>query len=128
MCYTNRMSHGIALTPFSSHLLLDERADTPTALLEQVKLLRWDASRKMLTDKKVALGQFLTPLPVARFMASMVQGSMPTTHILDAGAGVGTLFAACVAELCQRSTPPEMITVTAYEIDESLIKYLHHTI
>src|SRR5207248_1363486 len=84
-----------------------------------VDFLRWDVSRKMRSDKKVELGQFLTPMPVARLMASMVRGSTPATHILDAGAGTGTLFAACVAELCQRPDLPRVITITAYEIDES---------
>ena len=82
----------------------------------------------MHSNKKVELGQFLTPMPVAQLMASMIRGSTSATHILDPGAGVGTLFAACVAELSQRRIPPQVITVTAYEIDEALIDYLQYTL
>ncbi len=121
------MLQGISQAPFSPTSLLEERATAPAAFLERVDFLRWDASRKMHSEKKVKLGQFLTPMPVAQLMASMVHGTTPAIHILDAGAGVGTLFAACVAELCQRSSPPQVITVTAYEIDESLVEYLHYT-
>jgi adenine-specific DNA-methyltransferase len=121
------MSHGISQASFGSPLLLEDRAILPAAFLEQVEFLRWDASRKMRSDKKVELGQFLTSMPVAQFMASMVLASTPAIHILDAGAGVGTLFAALVAELCQRPIRPQVVTVTAYEIDESLVEYLHYT-
>ncbi len=58
------------------------------------------------------MGQFLTPMPIAQFMASQLQCATRTVHILDAGAGVGTLF----AELCQRKRRPVRIPVTAYEI------------
>jgi hypothetical protein len=109
------MPYVISQTPFSSPSFFGEGANSLAALLEQVDFLRWEASRKMSADKKIELGQFLTPMPVAQLMASMVRGSTPTTHILDPGAGVGTLFTACVAELCQRPSHPQVITVTASE-------------
>jgi adenine-specific DNA-methyltransferase len=97
-------------------------------LLEHVDFLRLDVRRKQEKERQAELGQFLTPAPVARLLVSMIKCQSPTIHILDAGAGVGSLFAACVANLCSRDTPPEQISVTAYEIDETLIDYLHETI
>ncbi len=96
-------------------------------LLEQVDLLRLAAGRKVDAGQKAELGQFFTPAPLAHFMASMLEFPGDVVHILDAGAGVGSLFAACVAELCQRKRHPKEIRVTAYEIDASLAEYLQET-
>ncbi len=74
------------------------------------------------------MGQFFTPMPIAQYMASMLQYDIPAVHLLDAGAGVGTLFAACVAELCRRSQKPMHIQVTAYELDVSFAEYLSETL
>lgn len=65
---------------------------------------------------------------VAQLMASMIEGREATVSILDAGAGVGSLFAACAAELCRRQPPPRRIHVTAYEIDADLVVYLNDTL
>jgi adenine-specific DNA-methyltransferase len=95
-------------------------------LLERIDFFRLDAGRKLQDSRKASLGQFLTPAPVARLMASMLE-SRAQVRLLDAGAGVGSLFAACVAELCGRDDRPEQIHVTAYEIDEKLADYLPDT-
>jgi len=97
------------------------------ALSERVDFLRLDASRRLNEDSKAAMGQFLTPMPIARLMATMLAYNTPTVHILDAGAGVGSLFAACVAELCHRQVKPKLIQVTAYELDAGLAEYLAET-
>lgn len=96
-------------------------------LLNRIDFLRLDAGRRREKDRQARLGQFFTPAPIARLMASMLTFHSSTVHILDAGAGVGSLFAACVAELCNRDKHPQKIYVTAYEIDESLIPYIHDT-
>lgn len=87
-------------------------------------LIRLDASRKLDPESRAKHGQFLTPLPVARLMASMLEAQPEDVRLLDAGAGVGTLFTAAVSALCQRSPPPKSIRVTAYEIDLILSEYL----
>lgn len=114
--------------------MIDERPDSnsmatrkPADILACVDVLRVDAGRKQGQERKAALGQFLTPAPIARLMASMLPLSASTLRILDAGAGVGSLFAACVAEICQREVRPERISVTAYEVDPMLLEYLSHT-
>ncbi len=49
-------------------------------------------------------------------------------HILDPGAGVGSLFAASVAKLCTNDRRPSTIRVTAYEIDPQLANYARMTL
>lgn len=98
------------------------------ALREQVERLRLEAGGASADAHKAALGQFFTPPAVAEQMAALLE--CPTRHVslLDAGAGVGSLFAACVAQLCARLKRPERIEVTAYEVDPTLLPYLHRTI
>lgn len=67
-------------------------------------------------------------IPVARLMAGMLDLATPHVSILDAGAGIGSLFAACVADLCQRDKRPISIHVTAYEIEAVLLSYLNETV
>lgn len=96
--------------------------------LEYVELLRLDACRQLEQSKRGQMGQFLTPASVARLMASMFKFSTPSVSLLDAGAGIGSLLAACVGELCQRNNRPRKISVTAYETDSILIEYLKDTL
>ena len=97
-------------------------------LLESVDFYRLDAGRKLVGDRRAALGQFLTPAPTARLMASMPRAAQPEIRLLDAGAGVGSLTAAFVAEICSRAKKPKSIAVSAYEIDAGLIAYLRDTL
>jgi adenine-specific DNA-methyltransferase len=96
-------------------------------LLACVDFLRQDACQKLEKGRKTTLGQFLTPASVADLMASMLECRTSSICILDAGAGVGSLFAACVANLCNREKRPEHISVTTYEIDEVFVEYLQET-
>jgi adenine-specific DNA-methyltransferase len=94
---------------------------------EVAETFRLDAIRQMDAKKKSELGQFFTPLGVARLMASMGVADADTIRILDAGAGVGSLFSAVVHHLCGRTRRPRKIRVTAYELDETLSEPLHET-
>ena len=93
-------------------------------LLDQVDRLRLDASSRIEAAQKAKMGQFLTPALVARLMASMLSPDRDEVRILDAGAGIGSLLAACVVELCRRPHRPSRIAVTAYEVDKQLASYL----
>ncbi|MEH2150636.1 MAG: BsuBI/PstI family type II restriction endonuclease [Nostoc sp.] len=84
---------------------------------------------KQEQKQKGKLGQFLTPAPVAELMAGMFDKlDLPQISLLDAGAGVGSLLAAFVANLCQRKRRPANLDIVAYEIDPFLIVYLHQTL
>ena len=105
-----------------------ETLQEPTTLLKHVEQLRVDAGTYHDDDQKSELGQFFTPLPVATLMASMLGCKSETIRVLDAGAGVGSLFAACVSTLVQRKYRPKEIVVTAFESDVRLEPYLRETI
>lgn len=97
-------------------------------LSEQVDLYRVDAARRLDPSQRAQFGQFLTPSNTALLMASMFQLSAPSLHLLDAGAGVGSLSAAFVSEICRRPRKPKSLKVTAYEIDPKLARYLRSTV
>lgn len=98
------------------------------SLLDRVERLRLDAAGRVEPQRRAEFGQFFTPAPLARFMANLVIAGKSSLSLLDAGAGVGSLFSAVVSELCGRQDRPGQIEVTAYEIDPTLIAYLHQTI
>lgn len=97
-------------------------------VLGYVDFYRHDATRRLGETKRAEMGQFLTPAPVARLMASMFTGAGSSLRLLDAGAGVGSLTAAWVAEICGRRNRPAGISVTAYEVDPILAQYLASTL
>lgn len=105
-----------------------ETTATPEALLARVDFFRSKASQKLDPALRSEMGQFFTPSSVASLMASMLSKRPQTLNILDAGAGVGSLSAACVAELCQWQERPYQVNVTAYEIEPVLREYLHVTL
>ena len=108
--------------------LTAERLLPVVPVLERVDELRVAASQRVTADHKAGMGQFLTPMPVARFMASMVVCDTPEIRVLDPGAGVGSLFAAVVERLLELPNPPASISVTAYELDTELTDALHTTV
>lgn len=94
---------------------------TATADLE----CRRRAATKHLDDAhRSQLGQFFTPEPVARFMASLFEQPPRGKHlaILDPGAGIGSLSAALLAHLRGHGD------VTAYEIEPSFQDHLKATL
>lgn len=93
-------------------------------LLPALDDARKDASARLDPRRRAQMGQFLTPSPIATFMAGMFDCGKPTVRILDPGAGAGSLCAALVLRLCERPRRPASIIVTAYEIDPILVGYL----
>ena len=101
-------------------------------MLETNILLRVETARRILNGaisrkKRSETGQFLTPAPIASFMASLVRNSCEKISIVDAGAGAGALFASLVTELISRIDKPKSIRVTAYENDSRFVPYLEKT-
>lgn len=96
--------------------------------LERAEFYRVDATRKLEDSSRAALGQFMTPAPIARFMASLFKRTGGEVEVLDPGAGVGTLTAAVVDEFCRRKDRPEQMRVRAVEVDPALRDYLESTL
>ncbi len=97
-------------------------------LIESVDFFRLDANRKLAPERRSDFGQFMTPPATARLMASMFKAESPELTVLDAGAGVGSLTAAFISEICGRSRKPTSIHSTTYEIDPVLVDYLKATL
>lgn len=74
------------------------------------------------------IGQFLTPVAIAKFMSSMFESGPLRVKILDPGAGAGVLFATCVETLVSRTERPQSIEVVAYETDSAILPYLEDTL
>ena len=98
------------------------------SLLAAVDARRRDAAQRLDPRRRVLMGQFMTPASVAAFMAGMFESLKDVIHVLDPGAGVGSLSAAFVASMCQRPRRPDAIALTAYEIDPMLIGHLRATL
>ncbi|MCD6308406.1 MAG: Eco57I restriction-modification methylase domain-containing protein [Candidatus Latescibacteria bacterium] len=79
-------------------------------------------------NNRAEIGQFLTPATTARFMASLFEKNVEHVRILDAGAGIGVLFAACVQAFCSRKYKPKSIEVVAIENDRNVLSHLNDTI
>jgi len=93
---------------------------------------RLDVVRKSLNCstcrlQRSSIGQFLTSAKIARFMASLFQHERGSVRILDAGAGTGVLFTACVEAYVSGKQRPLLIDVVAYENDQKLLPYLKET-
>lgn len=105
--------------------IVPSTAPSPGHLVERADFYRLDATRRLDPKTRGALGQFMTPAPVARFMASLfkeLDGGV--VRLLDPGAGVGTLTTAFADEFCSRERHPERILATAYELEPLLVEYL----
>jgi predicted RNA methylase len=79
--------------------------------------------------RKVELGQFMTPAPVADFMADQFDESrLDHINLLDAGAGRGALSVAFAKRFLTASNLASTLSIDAYEIDQELIKPLHENL
>jgi adenine-specific DNA-methyltransferase len=85
--------------------------------------IRLQASRCLDPERRSALGQFMTPSAIARFMAGLFSPSSKAVRLLDAGAGVGSLTSAFVD-----AHPGVPIQVEAWELDATLRSYLETTL
>lgn len=94
--------------------------DNESSVLERAFHLLEDRRVSVISamDRKhrAAFGQFFTPGSVARYMASLLQfPNQGEAHLLDAGAGIGSLTAA--AARAARKTGSCRIKATCYEVE-----------
>ncbi|MBV6625726.1 MAG: Eco57I restriction-modification methylase domain-containing protein [Rivularia sp. (in: Bacteria)] len=78
-------------------------------------------SSKLNLKQRSQLGQFLTPAPIARFMAEQFSNLSGDISLLDAGAGVGVLTAAFVERILVNPGEVKSCHITAYEIESNFI-------
>jgi adenine-specific DNA-methyltransferase len=95
-------------------------------LLKHADAVRQRIAPKIAPKRKSELGQFMTPAPVARFMASLFPVStLRECRLLDAGAGVGALACAFL-DRCAAADgfAFEKAHVETFEIDATLRGHL----
>ncbi len=88
-----------------------------------VDQVRLEANLRLNPQRKSALGQFMTPVSVANFMASLFSPVSSPIRLLDAGAGVGSLTDAFINRWGK-----DNVSLSAYEVDPTLISYLRQTL
>ncbi|MFT3777938.1 MAG: Eco57I restriction-modification methylase domain-containing protein [Ottowia sp.] len=93
--------------------------------LEKADTVRRMVAPRTARKHKAALGQYMTPSSVARFMASLFPASsLRTCRLLDAGAGVGALSCAFLDRWVAGGFGFEAVEATAYEVDGNLRDHL----
>ena len=93
-------------------------------MFQTIDTIRRKATQQLDQSKRAQFGQFLTPGPIANFMSSLFQNNEERVHLLDAGAGVGSLTAAFLERIVNGLLGVKSIEVTEYEIDILLATYL----
>ncbi len=93
-------------------------------LTDSADISRIHVSSKLNRQQRDELGQFLTPAAIARFMAKQFNNLSEHIHLLDPGAGIGTLTAAFVEQILAKPEKIKSCLITAYEIESSFIPEL----
>lgn len=99
-----------------------------TFLTDSADIARVYYSSKLNLKQRSELGQFLTPATVARFMAGQFNNLSGHIHLLDAGAGIGTLTAAVVERLLANPAQVSSCSITAYEVEPVFFPSLNQTL
>lgn len=98
------------------------------AFADTSEFYRVDAVLKLDPRRRSDLGQYMTPAPIARYMARLFADVSGDIRLLDPGAGVGSLTAAFIERICAAAKKPRSIALVAYEIEPVLSGYLANTL
>jgi adenine-specific DNA-methyltransferase len=102
--------------------------DAADRLVLRTEGRRQAASKRLDSKKRIQLGQFFTPAPVAEFIASLPR--LPpggVLRVLDPGAGAGSLSAALIARIMREGLNLS-VEVIACEIDGAVRETLVDTL
>lgn len=83
-----------------------------------INKMRLEANSMLNPERKVELGQFMTSPIIAEYMASLFNASSKPAHLLDAGAGIGSLTIAAAKSIDQ------LTSISAWEVDPIMVSYL----
>lgn len=100
----------------------------PVSLHAHSDATRLRASQSLSLKHRNALGQFLTPSPVAALMASMYSGWPRRVRVLEPGAGTGSLCLALIEYLASQARPPVSVHFVCYEIEEAFLPFLEENL
>ncbi|HBL75992.1 MAG: methyltransferase [Bacteroidetes bacterium GWF2_42_66] len=85
-------------------------------------------TQQVTTKHKKDNGQFFTPTPIARLMASYCDLTKTSIRILDPGCGTAILTCALIEHLIESRNDIEIIDLVAYETDPDLISSSQKTL
>lgn len=92
--------------------------ERPAAYADRVG--EWHVGRTSKRQRREH-GLYLTPVPVADFMAGLARAEGKSVRVLDPAAGTGILGCAAVEAMAAGGRPPRDIELVAYETDRSLL-------
>ncbi len=95
-----------------------------SALADTADFYRIDAAKKLDPKVRGRLGQYMTPTPISRFMASLFSDVSGDVRVLDPGAGVGSLTSAFAERCARAASKTRSAALHCYEIEPALIDYL----
>lgn len=73
-------------------------------------------------------GQFFTPTPIARLMASFCEQTKTSIRILDPGCGTAILSCSLIEQIVERNIGVENITLEVYETDSEIIPFTQESL
>lgn len=94
-----------------------------TAPWDELETIRLRAAGTIQPEQRQHLGQVFTPVPVARLLAGSFSDWSGDVHLIDGGAGAGTLGAAAALLALASPSRPRTVRVTAWEIDPGVIPH-----
>lgn len=106
------MSKSIHIEPFNQEL--------PTDFADRLGVFY---TQQVTIKHKKDNGQFFTPTPIARLMASFCNSTKTTIRILDPGCGAAILTCSLIEHLVETRNEIEIIDLVAYETDPDLISF-----
>jgi len=105
------------LTPENINILPLEN-ETPSAFADRLGAFY---TSKVSNEHKKELGQYFTPLPIAKFIAEFVVSTSEEVKILDPGCGIGILSAAIIEDFALLNPQIKTIELVAFETDIQLL-------
>jgi adenine-specific DNA-methyltransferase len=96
-------------------------------ILNEVDLLRIRANSELNPKRKTSFGQFFTPGPTCRFMASLFKHMKDEILLLDPGCGTGSLLSAFIEEALHRNKFKK-IHIETYDIENKIKPFLEEVI
>jgi adenine-specific DNA-methyltransferase len=93
-------------------------------LTDSTEISRLHFSAKLALKQRTELGQFLTPVTIARSIANQFNLLSGHVSLLDPGAGVGALTSAFVERLLNHPHRVKSCLLTAYEVESDFIPSL----
>lgn len=98
------------------------------SLISSPQQLRMEFAGVATRAEKSALGQFMTPAPVARFMSSLFRPTKGPLRVLEPSAGLGALATAFLERWARRELGTGAIELVAHELDDRLVPSLENAL